>query len=170
MDTDEKVTIEESPRPETEEEEKAYFLRAFRDALEEISYILRLPGSPDLVVDTVAGVRKLVAENSAYRGKKEEHAHASTPTCRLYERVETGIAAVDSALAGDMIECNRKTSTWEDEARRAVNVLAREIVETTRWVDIIDLVNAIRHIRRETEQHQAEAEHLSADGTEKTDG
>jgi len=60
----------ESPRPETKEAEDAYFLGAYRKALEDISYLLRLPGCPCLISDTVEGVRKLIAENDRLKGTK----------------------------------------------------------------------------------------------------
>lgn len=53
------MEIVESPRPDTQEDGDRIMLRAYREALTEISYILDLPGSPDLVVDVVKEARKV---------------------------------------------------------------------------------------------------------------
>ncbi len=56
------IDIVPSPRPETQAQEDALFLRAYREALTEISFILELPGCPSLTKDVVEGVRKLAME------------------------------------------------------------------------------------------------------------
>lgn len=53
------LTVVAADRPKTQAEENAYLLTAYRQALEEIANILKLPGSPCLLTATVEGVRKL---------------------------------------------------------------------------------------------------------------
>jgi hypothetical protein len=59
------MDIEESPRPETKQQEDAAMLGAYREALTMIANLLELPGWPDLCVDTVRGVERLKKERDA---------------------------------------------------------------------------------------------------------
>jgi hypothetical protein len=62
------ITIVESPRFESREEEDAYFLAAFRQALERGATALRLPGFPSLTVGVPEAVERLAALGAAAQG------------------------------------------------------------------------------------------------------
>jgi hypothetical protein len=64
-----KVTIVEAPRPDTQAGEDRIFLRAYREALTEISYILELPGSSSLTKDVVESARKMAKENARLKAR-----------------------------------------------------------------------------------------------------
>ena len=67
------ITIEEADRPETRENEDAYFLKAYREALERIGQALNLLGSPDLLTDVPKAVENLVTSEKSYRGKSHSY-------------------------------------------------------------------------------------------------
>lgn len=85
-----------------------------------------------------------------------EVADAYTKAAEMVEQERERLAAG----GGRSVVVNIRTSTWEEECNRAVGILARETMHTTRWVGIMDLVYAIQHIRSQTEDHLAEMEHL----------
>lgn len=60
-----------SPRPETLASEDAVLLRGYRAALREIVDLLKLPGSPNLITDSVKGVSDLLMVHEAVAAERD---------------------------------------------------------------------------------------------------